>query len=695
MAINFPDAPVNGQQFTSAGIVYTWDGFKWTAAGNALTIGDAPADGQAYGRQVVSGTMSWVAVGSGGGIADAPSNSTFYGRKNGGWVNPAHTDITDWTATLAPYALSANVPVASSTLPLMNGTAAIGVGTTFARADHVHPTDTSLLPLNGSRAMTGTLNGTAVAIGTGTYTGGEFLATGLAQPLVQVDKTATAGAISKVVGSRANSYRWELDLGDGATESGSNAGSNFNLIAYSDAGAALSTPLTIARATGAATHNGDVVINAATTNSLTINGPVGNWPGIILKAPAGQGNWITSFVGGNERWEIDLGNGVAETGGNVGSNFQIVRYADGGTAIDPPFVINRATGIVYANDGLSARQAIGDNRLINGDMRIDQRAGTGRIATSANFVCDRWYYGASQSVATWSLTNSTAMAANGFPNVIMLTANSSYTPLATDAFAFYQTIEADMISDFAWGTAGAQPVTLSFWAMASKTGTYSGCFTNYAGTRSYPFTFTIAAATTWAKYTVTIPGDTAGSWVMSGNGGSLYVVWDLGCGANNRGPAGAWANGNWNGATGAQSVVTTSGAIFQMTGVKLEIGNVATPFNRASMAKSLADCQRYYEATFPPNAAGALGAFIYVNGLVPGTQPAGNMVYFATTKRATPSFAMYSGNSGAAGVIYDGNNSTDVPVTTNPKTFGVMWYATAAASGSVNFQGNWTASAEL
>ena len=196
---------------------------------------------------------------------------------------------------------------------------------------------------------------------------------------------------------------------------------------------------------------------------------------------------------------------------------------------------------------------------------------------------------------SWSSTGSAAMTSNGFPACLTLTSLSAYVALAADQFAVWQAIEADMVSDFAWGTANAQPVTLSFWFNGSA-GTYSGSVQNYATTRSYPFTFNLPA-TGWSKIVLTIPGDTGGTWVMSGNGGALYLNFDLGSGANNRGAAtGAWQNANVSGVTGTTSVVATNGAAVQITGVKLEIGSVATPFNRQSLAKSMADCQRYYAA---------------------------------------------------------------------------------------------------
>ena len=166
--------------------------------------------------------------------------------------------------------------------------------------------------------------------------------------------------------------------------------------------------------------------------------------------------------------------------------------------------------------------------------------------------------------------------------------------MAADLFYFQQRIEADATSDFQFGTATAQPVTLSFWANSSLGGTFSGALSNDAGTRTYPFSYALTA-NVWTRVAITIPGDTAGTWQTSGNANGLSVSFDLGCGSNYRAPAGAWASANYVGVTGAVSVVGTNAATFNVTGVKLEIGSVATPFNRQSPAKSMADCQRYYQ----------------------------------------------------------------------------------------------------
>ena len=244
--------------------------------------------------------------------------------------------------------------------------------------------------------------------------------------------------------------------------------------------------------------------------------------------------------------------------------------------------------------------AIGDNRIINGDMRIDQRNNGASGTANSVYTIDRWYYSATQTAKiTWQriTASSAAIGASGFGYNLLATSSSAYTVAAGDTFNFRQPIEADLIVDFAWGTANAQPVTLSFLAQSSLTGAFGGALANNSSsaTRSYPFTFSIPVASTWTKIAITIPGDTAGTWNLQGNGVGASLFFDLGTGATYRGPANAWASANYVGASGSVSLVATNGATFQVTGVKLEIGSVATPFNRQSLAKSMADCQRYFQ----------------------------------------------------------------------------------------------------
>ena len=305
-----------------------------------------------------------------------------------------------------------------------------------------------------------------------------------------------------------------------------------------------------------------------------------------------------------------------------------------------------------------ASQAIGDNRIINGDMRIDQRnnGASGTAATTLPYTVDRWFfYGSQASKGTWG-RNLNAQpgpsASFGFPYCLGFQSSSAYASVAADQFIFCQSIEADAVGDFMWGTAGAQPATLSFFVFSSLIGTFSGCVQNYAGTRSYPFSYSIPAAG-WYKIAVTIPGDTAGTWVLSGNAGAVNVVFDLGSGSSKRGPANAWASAGYNGVTGSVSIVATNGAAFYVTGVKLEIGSVATPFNRQSLAKSLADCQRYYQ---PLNSL-----------IIAGYNTTSSLIYagvpFPVTMRATPTIAFSAftpNNASALGVTVNSLNSATI-----------------------------------
>jgi hypothetical protein len=237
---------------------------------------------------------------------------------------------------------------------------------------------------------------------------------------------------------------------------------------------------------------------------------------------------------------------------------------------------------------------INDNRIINGDMRIDQR-NNGASGTAASvYTVDRWQFVASSAAyATWGRSYGGGIGPSGFPYYLGIQC-VAHTLAATDYFAFQQAIEADAISDFQWGTVGAQAVTLSFWAYSNVTGIFGGAVANYANTRTYPFSYSIPTANTWIKIALTIPGDTAGAWVMSGGGGALKINFSFGVGATYSAPAGAWVTGNYASANGAVSIFSAANNYFFVTGVKLEIGSVATPYNRQSLAKSLADCQRYY-----------------------------------------------------------------------------------------------------
>ena len=236
------------------------------------------------------------------------------------------------------------------------------------------------------------------------------------------------------------------------------------------------------------------------------------------------------------------------------------------------------------------------NRILNGDCRIDQRNAGASVTitnTSAStYLLDRWKADVSQ--ASKMSVQQSSVAPAGFTNSLLVTSLSAYTVGASEVFAITQIIEGYNIADFAWGSASAQSVTLSFWVRSSLPGTFGIVLENNANNRSYPATYTISAANTWEQKSITIAGETTGTWVVN-NGKGLQVKFGLGVGSSLSGTAGSWAAADYWGATGATNVVGTNGATFYITGVQLEAGTVASPFERRDYGRELMMCQRYFQ----------------------------------------------------------------------------------------------------
>ena len=238
------------------------------------------------------------------------------------------------------------------------------------------------------------------------------------------------------------------------------------------------------------------------------------------------------------------------------------------------------------------------NRIINGAMTIDQRNAGASVtpALAPTFTLDRWKCTQSQSSKFSVQQNAGSVTPPaGFTNYAGITSLSAYSVLTGDTFNFRQLVEGFNAADLAWGTANAATVTLSFWVRSSLTGTFSGALNNAAFDRSYPFTYTISAANTWEQKSITIAGDTTGTWNKTNDVG-IGINFSLGQGSTYSAAAGAWSSGTYLGATGATSVVGTNGATFYITGVQLEKGSTATSFDYRPYGTELALCQRYYSS---------------------------------------------------------------------------------------------------
>jgi len=239
------------------------------------------------------------------------------------------------------------------------------------------------------------------------------------------------------------------------------------------------------------------------------------------------------------------------------------------------------------------------NRIINGAMVIDQRnAGASVTASTTSaftYTLDRWsYYATAASKFTVQQNAGSVTPPVGFTKYLGVTSSSAYSVSSTDILTINQVIEGFNIADLNWGTANAKTVTLSFQVYSSLTGTFGGALSNSASTQYYPFSYTVSSANTWTTVSVTIAGSTTGTWA-SDNSAGLYIYFGLGVGSSKSGTAGSWGSTAVYSATGATSVVGTSGATFYITGVQLEVGSSATGFEYRQYGQELALCQRYFQ----------------------------------------------------------------------------------------------------
>jgi len=328
------------------------------------------------------------------------------------------------------------------------------------------------------------------------------------------------------------------------------------------------------------------------------------------------------------------------------------------------------------------------NRIINGAMVIDQRNAGASVTQAAGnqYSLDRWnIYGSAASKFTFQQNAGAVTPPAGYTNYLGITSSSAYSVSSTDIFMIRQFIEGYNIADLGWGAAGAATVTLSFWVRSSLTGTFGGVLQNYTDARAYPFTYTISAANTWEQKTVTVTGDTSGTWSTTNTGG-ITVTFGLGVGSSKSTTANSWAAGGYYSATGATSVVGTSGATFYITGVQLEKGSTATSFDYRSYGTELVLCQRYYEYGGVSTRSGnrASGTYQTVQA------------FYKAQKRTSPTFTISGGYTSDGWGTYGvgaHNNPTGSNDTLN--WGNVEAIATSAVGASGVIACNWTSSAEL
>jgi len=378
-----------------------------------------------------------------------------------------------------------------------------------------------------------------------------------------------------------------------------------------------------------------------------------------------------------------------------------------------PVTISGTNGVTFPDSSLQAAAAspyVLKNRIINGDFRIDQRNNGASVTASTTgneiYTLDRWSYYASQASKFTVQQNAAAVTPPaGFTNYLGITSSSAYSITSSDWFTIKQSIEGFNGSDLGWGTANAKTVTLSFWVRSSLTGTFGGSVRNSLGNRSYPFSYSIPVANTWTLISITIAGDTTGTWATD-NTTFAQIFFGLGVGSSNSGTAGAWAASGFGSATGATSVVGTNGATFYITGVQLEQNTSATPFERRLYNQELANCQRYFQKSYKVGTVPgtAVSTFTEMNGRtglqgVTTTTEIFREVKYIVTMRTDASVTIYD-KAGAAGKvtgtaygIADYNNVTANISETSMTGFVFNIFSYTSALGGISAA--WTASAEL
>ncbi len=355
-----------------------------------------------------------------------------------------------------------------------------------------------------------------------------------------------------------------------------------------------------------------------------------------------------------------------------------------------PVIIDGTNGITQAGEFNSDSSFGFKNRIINGQMVLDQRnAGASDTPVSNHYLVDRFWYGSTQASKFTAQQNAGSVTPPaGFVNYLGMTVASAVSIGAGDAFYISQYIEGYNVSDLGFGSANAKTVTLSFQVYSSLTGTFGGALKNSNSTRNYPFTYTISTANTWTTISVTIAGDTSGTWGNT-NGVGIQVVWGLGVGSTFSATAGAWTATNAYSSTGAVSVVGTNGATFYITGVQLEVGSTATNFDTRSYGQELLLCQRYYTLIAKGANFYFVTAFFYNGSIFYG------IMTLPVQMRTIPTSAISSGpgnytlyynststNSDGLNVVYSTNQTICLQNTTGSGTSGAvggLYTATASA----------------
>ena len=317
------------------------------------------------------------------------------------------------------------------------------------------------------------------------------------------------------------------------------------------------------------------------------------------------------------------------------------------------------------------------NMIYNGDTSLCQRrtssTGIGN-GNSGYWVQDRWqFYEAGAPNAVITQSQSTTTPDGFYSSLKMLTTTNSGTVASGDLIYLAQIFEGQDLQRWNKGDAQALAITLSFWVNATQTGTYVVRFLDADNSRHISKTYTVDSADTWEYKTLTYAGDTTGAFGNDVNA-SLYVQWGLVAGTD-------WTSGtlatDWASSSGADTTTfepcdafDDDGDMFHITGVQMELGNVATDFQYESYAENLARCQRYYNKMIVGD-----NGYFYASAIHSGTYRRASFNFPVPMRSETITTAQsgIAGHTGTPSAVAYSN--------------GVQWQMNVSAAGNLSYFG--------
>jgi hypothetical protein len=329
------------------------------------------------------------------------------------------------------------------------------------------------------------------------------------------------------------------------------------------------------------------------------------------------------------------------------------------------------------------------NIIINGDMQIAQRGTSVSSVTSGGYLtADRWNEGITTQ-GTWTISvENDAPTGSGFRKSLKwLCTTADASPAAGDNLQFFTTLEGQNLQTIKKGTAAAEQLTLSFWVKSNVTGTYVAELYDNDNTRQTSKQYTISASGVWEYKTITFAADTTGAF-DNDNALSLYAIFGLGAGSNFTSGTlqTSWASATTaNRFVGQVNVASATNNYWQVTGIQLEVGATATPFEFKTFAQSLIECQRYYQKSYAqgtnPGTALDYAGLVIWSSITTGAYGSAIPIYLKTTMRATPTVTIYNPETGATGSIRGlsaGTNFAGTAEYIGQNSFAI--YATATQS---------------